>query len=149
MFVALLLAVLLVLAGFAKWNTNPPVTGQLSPATPWTPAPQPTGETVSLEIDFGNGAKKSYADLPWQPEMTVADALSAARDFQPGLQFEQIGTGESGFLNSLEGLTNEGASGRNWIYEVDGQHAHVGFCVEKLQSGSRVLWKFTDEQYNE
>lgn len=148
MFVALLLAVLLVLAGFAKWKTNPPAPNRL-PSAAWTPTPQSTGETVSLEIDFGNGAKKSWAALPWQPEMTVADAMAKARDFRPGLEYGQIGTGESGFLSSLAGLANEGANGRNWIYEVDGRHATVSFCVETLEDGSRVLWRFTDEQYNE
>jgi len=106
------------------------------------------GETVVLSIDFGNGAKKEFAALPWQADMTVADLLEAAQNFQPSIQFTQIGTGERGFLNALDGLANEGAGGRNWLYQVDGQHAHVSFCLEKLEPGGHVLWVYADRLYN-
>jgi len=117
-------------------------------AAAWKPSPQPTGETVSLSIDFGNGTKKEFTALSWRPEMTVADLMEAARQFRPGLRFTQIGAGGSGFLSSLDGLANQGAGGRNWIYQVDGQHAHVSFCLEKLEPGTHILWTFTDAQYN-
>lgn len=146
----ILLAILLL--GLIMFGKRVPDQAPHQPAGPtaaWTPSPQPVGETVSLTIDFGNGAKKEFATLHWQAEMTVADLLVAARNFRPGIQFTQIGTGESGFLSSLDGLVNEGAGGRNWLYQVDGQHAHVSFCLEKIDSGGHVLWSFTDELYND
>ncbi len=115
----------------------------------WTLSPQPTGETVSLTINFGNGVKKEFEALPYRIEMTVVDLLAAARDFRPGITFTQVGTGESGFLRSLDGLANQGAEGRNWLYQVDGQHAHASFCLEKVGPGGHILWKFTDELYND
>jgi hypothetical protein len=133
----------------AKWTPNQPAPHQPAPsAADWQPSPQPTGETVSLTIDFGNGASKEFAALPWRPEMTVADLLEAARQFRPGLGFKQIGEGASGFLSALDGLANQGAGGRNWIYQVDGRHAHVSFCLEKIEPGMHILWTFTDELYN-
>ena len=45
------------------------------------------GETVALEIDFGNGARREYAALPHRDGMSVGDALRLARDFGPSLAF--------------------------------------------------------------
>ncbi len=149
LFAVLLLALLLVLAGFAKWRTNPPAVAPPHFKVGWSPTPLPQGKSVSLTIDFGNGASKEYAALPWQEQMTVAEALTVARDFRPGIHFTQVGEGESGFLSSLDGLANEGAEGRNWLYQVDDQHAHVSYCVRKIEPGAHVLWTFTDQQYNE
>ena len=145
-----LLAILLlglILAG--RWAPDHTLRQQAGPIPAWMPTPQPVGETVRLSIDFGNGAQKEFAALPWTADMTVADLLLAAREFRPSLQFAQIGTGESGFLSSLDGLANEGAGGRNWLYRVDNQHAHVSFCLEKIEPGMHILWKFTTELYND
>ena len=148
LFPALLAIGLLGLLLITRWTpSQPPLRLTVSPDT-WVPTPQPTGETVSLTLDFGNGAKKEFAALPWQGEMTVADLLEQARKFRPGIEFTQVGQGESGFLTALDGLANEGGEGRNWIYRVDGRHANVSFCLEKIEPGTHVLWTFTDEQYN-
>ena len=112
-----------------------------SPVT-WTPYPKASGETVALEIDYGNGVKKHFAALPWRTDMTVESLMEEAQHFRPGTNFEQIGEGESGFLSSLDGFANEGAGGRNWNYEVDGRNGQVSFCVQQLAPGSLVLWKF-------
>jgi len=148
-FPVLLMVLLLALVGLAKWaeNLQAPPAPSVAAAT-WTPAPQPTGQTVRLTIDFGNGAKKEFAALPWQSDMTVADLLVAARQFRPNITFMQLGEGERGFLSSLDGLSNEGAGGRNWLYRVNGKHAHASFCVEKIEPGAHILWTFTDELYN-
>ncbi len=147
----LLLAVILILAiGIARLSSPPEERPTREPGgADWTPTSQPTGETVRLTIDFGNGARKVYDALPWQPEMTVADLMESAREFRPGIEFAQRGSGASGFLTSLDGLANEGTSGRNWIYRVDQQHAHQSFCLEKIEPGRHVLWLFTDQSYNE
>ena len=149
LFPVLLAVLLLGLIAFGKWTPNPAPRQQAGPAADWSPSPQPTGETVRLTIDFGNGASKKFAALPWQAGMTVADLLVAAREFRPGVEFVQVGAGEGGFLQSLDGLSNEGASGRNWLYQVDGQHAHRSFCLETIKTGRHILWKFTAELYND
>jgi len=148
-FPTLLLTLLVMLIGIAKWNVQPqPVSSSNLPMR-WTPSDLPAGEIVSLEIDFGNGATKQYAALAWRPEMTAADLLEEASKFRPGVAFEQIGDGASGFLKSLDGLANQGVGGRNWIYQVDGELAEHSFCLEKLQPGEHILWTFTDELYND
>lgn len=148
LFVVLLLAVLLVLLRFAKWNSPDPQPPLRQSAQGWTPAQPVDAESVRLTIDFGNGATLEYAALPHQSEMTVATLLEAAREFRPGITFQQSGSGAGGFLQSLSGVANQGAGGRNWIFRVNDEHAHQSFCLEKVSPGSHVLWSFTDEQYN-
>lgn len=51
-----------------------------------------SGGTVELVVDYGNGARKSFANIPWSTgldnwEMDVVDALAAARYISPGLTF--------------------------------------------------------------
>lgn len=120
--------------------------GGTNPSTAvWTP-PAAAGETVALEIDFGNGARREYAALPYRDGMTVGDALRQARDFGPGLPFTHQGEGELSFLTSLDGVTNQGPGGRFWLYQVDGQRADVSYEVQPLAAGERVLWQFKEPE---
>ena len=111
-----------------------------------SPSPLPTGITVSLEIDFGNGAVKRFAALPWRDEMTVAQVMQVAREFSPGIEFQQVGEGATGLLTAIDGVANQGAGGRNWRIEVDGKWLEVSFCLEKVAPGARVLWTFAGEE---
>jgi hypothetical protein len=108
----------------------------------WTPTERPNGETVALEIDFGNGARRQFEALPFSEGMTVGDLLRQAGKFRPAIEFEHHGAGEEALLTSLEGVKNEGAGGRFWTYQVNGQFANVSFDVQPLAAGDRVLWKF-------
>jgi len=137
-FPALLAVVLLVAVAVA----------QLRPKSKpqWSPAPQPQGETVALTIDFGNGARQLFEALPWREGLTVEKLMQEAAAYRPGIHFTQQGTGEAGFLQSIEGLKNREGSGGNWTYEVNGRYAKTGFCLQKLEPGDRVLWKFAGRE---
>jgi hypothetical protein len=120
----------------------------------WVPSAEPEGETVSLEIDFGNGARKQFAALPWRAGLTAADLMQEARDFRPGIDYTQVGTGASGLLTSLDGLKNKGASGRNWVYRIvdldgDKRYGEVSFCLQPLEPGMGILWEFATGGYND
>ena len=119
--------------------------GAKEQTTAWTP-PAVAGEMVALEIDFGNGARREYAALPYRDDMTVGDALRLARDFGPGLAFTHQGEGELSFLTSLDGVANQGAGGRFWLYQVDGERADVSYEVQPLSAGQRVLWQFKEPE---
>jgi hypothetical protein len=145
----LLLAI--VLLGIFLWKRSEPAAQQPAPAevtAAWTPSSRQTGETVRLEIDFGNGARRVFDALPYEVEMTVADVMAQAREFRPGISFAQIGEGAGGFLTELEGLKNEGASGRNWRYEVAGKPGTKSFCLEGVAAGELVRWSFAGEDEN-
>ena len=141
---ALVLAGILVAPRFSGPD-SPPGPSEKSQVSPWTPAPLPEGETVRLEIDFGNGARRVFSALPWRENMTVADVMTEARKFRPGIRFAQVGTGAGGFLTELEGLENEGSGGRNWLFDVAGQPATKSFCLQTAGSGELVLWRFAHE----
>jgi hypothetical protein len=145
------LLLLLVLLGIFFWKRGEPVEPQVTSSAaivPWTPSPRPTGEVVRLEIDFGNGARRVFDAVPYEAEMTVADVLAQAREFRPGITFTHIGAGKGGFLTELEGLKNEGASGRNWRYEVAGTPGTMSFCLQKVAAGDLVRWSFAGENEN-
>ncbi len=96
------------------------------------------GDSVSLAIDFGGGRRKSFDAVKWRKGMTVANLLPPA----PDVEIVQRGAGEAAFLVAIDGVSNEGTSGRNWTYTVNGQSADRSFAVYKLQPGDRVLWTF-------
>ncbi|MCH8840762.1 MAG: hypothetical protein IH831_08835 [Planctomycetes bacterium] len=142
-FPALLATVLLVSAVIVLGDRQPGPQS-VSPETTanWTPSDEPHGSTVALEIDFGNGAKWQFAALPWQAGMTVAQLMEVAREFRPGIEFDQQGEGAGGLLTAIDGLKNEGSGGRNWRYRVDDHNGEVSFCLQPIEPGMRVLWEF-------
>ena len=106
----------------------------------------PQGEGVGLTVDFGNGVKKQFDALPWRAGMTVEILMQEASHWKPGISYSQRGTGEMGFLTSIDGLKNQGIGGRNWSYEVNGEFAEISFCLHPLEPGDRLLWKFAGEE---
>ena len=98
--------------------------------------------TKSLAIDFGNGARREFAALPWSDGLTLGKLMREARDFRPGIRYTQRGEGDMAFLTALEGVANDKAAGRYWFYEVDGQRGEVSFEVQPLEAGAKVLWVF-------
>ena len=116
------LALLLVIgAFFAIRAVRTPEGAGGGYAAGWRPSPRPEGPSVSLEVDYGNGARRSWAALPWTQGMSVLDALVAAAAFRPGLTYELRGTDQAALVTSIDGLLNLGDGGRNWLYSVDGE----------------------------
>ena len=54
----------------------------------------------------------------------------------------QKGSGESAFLTTIDGIENQGDTGHNWTYSVNGKHADRSFEIYKLEPGDQVLWTF-------
>lgn len=141
-----------VFAAFGENRMGAPANSSLSESaataarsqpTHWTPSPRPTGKTVTLTIDFGNGARRVFDDLPWTPGLTLGKLMDEAREFRPAVTYTQQGTEEMALLSSLEGVANEsGPDGRYWLYSVDGRHGEVSFAVQPLEAGAAVLWEF-------
>ena len=105
----------------------------------------PTGKTVTLAIEFADGSLR-HDYLPWHEGMTVENLLAAASHLPKGIQFAQQGSGESALLTEINGTANEGGSGRNWTYSVNGQQADRSFAVYRLQPDDHVLWTFSTKQ---
>jgi hypothetical protein len=97
-----------------------------------------TRERVSLSIDFGNGQRRDFDDIPWREGMTVADLLRSA----PDIVTTQRGSGSGAFLTAIDATANEGADGKNWMYAVNGENGDRSFALYELRPGDRVLWTF-------
>jgi hypothetical protein len=118
------------------------------------PAPQPertpreivaaarNATSVQLTIIFGDGRAPMSAETRWHEDMTVADLLNS----DPRISVASTGSGAGAFLNSVNGVANEGVNGRNWTYRVNGKHADCSFAVYELRPGDQVLWSFAAHQ---
>lgn len=95
-------------------------------------------EKIALTIDFGDGRPKNFEAIAWRSGMTVADAMKAAS----GVTFSQKGSGQSAFVTSIDGVQNQGADAKNWMYKINSKVADRSFAVYELKPGDRILWTF-------
>ena len=135
--VVLLIAAFSLLIALVSVSTDD---GRRNPADTEKPAPQ--SPTVSLVIDFGNGAKREFIGIAWSQGMTAGELMHAASLISPGLKYEVRGTGDMTLLTSLDGVANGAGAGRYWLYEINGRPADVSFAVKPVEPGDRVLWVF-------
>ncbi len=98
----------------------------------------PPHTEVSIRLDFGDGRQLDFSAVPWRRGMTIADLLHEIH----GISIVQKGTGKAAFLVGINGIENEGADGKNWLYEVNGQSGDRSFADYELRPGDRVLWTF-------
>ncbi|QDV72205.1 DUF4430 domain-containing protein [Botrimarina mediterranea] len=97
------------------------------------PLPGQSG-TVTLLFRLPD-AEPTMAKIPWAEGLTVAEATAGAVDT------EWQGEGAMAMLTSLRGRPNEGASGLNWQFEVNGEYATRSAGAVELRPGDSVLWK--------
>jgi hypothetical protein len=113
-----------------------------SAAAPET-SPGVSGKTIAVVIDYGDGAQKRVT-VAWREGMTVLDAMQLAAKHPRGIQFTHRFAGDRAFLDSLDGMTNQGGgeTAHNWVYRVNDQFAHDSIGVHCLSPADVVLWKF-------
>jgi Domain of unknown function (DUF4430) len=105
-------------------------------------------QTVRLIVDYGDGASKTVANLPWTKGNTVLDAMKAATTRPHGISFGFTGSGESAVLTKIDDVQNQGggAGKKNWQYWVNGAYGDRSFAAFELQGQDTVVWRFTVEQ---
>ena len=128
----LLAAALLVVA--AAWATHPVAAG--------------ADDTVRLIVDYGDGASKTVANLPWAKSKTILDAMKAATTRPHGISFSYTRSGDSAVLTKIDDVQNQGggAGKKNWQYWVNGTYGDRSFAVSELQAQDTIVWRFTTEQ---
>ena len=102
----------------------------------------PERQTVALLLDFGDDFQMQYTNLSWTADQTVHDVMKQAELHPHPLKIQLRGGGETAFLESIAGVGNEGGSGANWIFYVNGERAERGFGVKTVDAGDTILWKF-------
>ena len=98
--------------------------------------------TVRLTIDYGDGVQKTFVALPWKEKLMVFGALETATQHPRGIKVTHTGSGETTFVTAIDDRTNEGRSGSNWRYEVNGERLPVSAGVAELKAGDTVVWRF-------
>jgi hypothetical protein len=105
-------------------------------------------QTVRLIVDYGDGAAKTIANLPWTKGNTVLEAMKEATSRPHGISFSYTGTGDDAMLTKIDDAQNEGggAGKKNWRYLVNGNYGDRSFATFELQAQDIVVWRFTTEQ---
>jgi len=112
------------------------------------PAAGSAEETVRLIVDYGDGAAKTIANLPWAKGNTVFDVMKEATSRPHGISFSYTGAGSDAVLTKIDDVQNEGggAEKKNWRYLVNGNYSDRSFASFELQAQDLVVWRFTTEQ---
>jgi hypothetical protein len=108
-----------------------------------TPAAASEG-TVSLVVDYSNGARKTFAHLPWAEGMDILDTLHSSAQHAPGLAVEEVGTIRSGETSAVLDCAADG-----WIFWINqqpmGRRLRPGgrnsLSGQRVQPGDVVLAK--------
>ncbi len=98
-------------------------------------------KAVRMVIDYNDGVEKHFNAIAWQAEMTVLDAMNAAKKHPRGISFEFKGRGATTLLTKIDDRGNEGR-GLNWLYKVNGKPGDRSIGIFELKAGDTVLWKF-------
>ena len=100
---------------------------------------------VSLELDFQGEGDGEGLELEMKvPDASTAFELLQLAKAQGDMEFEATGSGELAFVTSINGIQNQGAGGRNWVFYVNDELANAGSGDYKLNESDKVLWKFKD-----
>ncbi len=118
----------------------------LAPGAGLLPAAEPK-PSVTLVVDYGDGASIHFKDLKWTAGMTAFDALVAGRAHRHGITFTQKGTGSSTLITKIGDLANEG-SGKNWLYSVNDKPGEESAAIHEIKADDTVLWRFQLYDYN-
>ena len=117
-----------------------------APPADSTTSAEPSGQSVTLTIQFADASERQFDAVSWHDGMTVGDLMTAASQRPDGLRYALRGSGEMAFLTRIDDTENEGASGRNWTYTVNGARADRSFAVYRLAPGDHVLWTFAGSE---
>ena len=120
----------------------------LGPALLARPAAGGEEQAVRLIVDYGDGAAKTVANLPWSKGSTILDAMKEATSRPHGISFSYTGTGSDAMLTKIDDVQNEGAGAgkKNWQYSVNGNYGDRSFATFELQAQDTVVWRFATEQ---
>ena len=100
-----------------------------------------SNQTAKIVIRLGSDSGPLEIESPVTDEMTVLDLMNQARQ-DGSLAFEYRGSGATVFVQSIQGLANQGAGGHNWIYRVNGQLGDRSIGIARVVAGDQVTWDY-------
>lgn len=109
-------------------------------------------DSITLIIDYGNGARKRFDRIAWRQDMAVLDVLDAANAISPGVQFvfaptfsDRAGR-EVGSVTTIDGVA--AADDRHWLLWINEGYqgsqlrqrgGYAAFGLPRVQPGDAVL----------
>ena len=102
-----------------------------------------SGQLVYLIVDFADLRPESRVleiEVPYQTGMTVLEAMNTAKSNNK-LEFEYSGNGETAFIKSIDGVSNQGAGKNNWIFYVNKELAKRSSGAFELEPGDLIEWR--------
>lgn len=100
-------------------------------------------KTVTLTVDYGDGVKKVFSEIPWKEKLTVFAALEEAVKHPRGVKVKTTGRGSTTMVIAIDELTNTGSE-RNWLFRVNGDLGDRSSALVELAPGDAVLWQFAE-----
>ena len=88
------------------------------------------GTVTGMLIIENGGTIRREADIP--EGSNVLDLMTVC-----GIPFE----GQGGFVTSINGISQDEAANKYWIYYINGEYAPVGASEYIVQDGDEILWK--------
>lgn len=97
--------------------------------------------TVDLVVDFGEEKEPVEVSAVCSEDSTVLSVLERAHNMKK-LDLKFRGKGETAFVESIDGIGNQGAGGKNWIYRVNGKMGDKSAGLFEVDPGDKVSWNY-------
>lgn len=98
-------------------------------------------KTAGLKVKIGDEVR-DFGPVEITGKITVEKLMRDLAERDEDFQFESQGKGETFFVTSVLGKTNEGRGGRNWVFRVNDQLAKRGAGTLEIGAGAVVTWEF-------
>ena len=115
---------------------------------------------IALIIDYSNGVRKSFNNIPWRSDMAVYDVLEVAADTKPGVnfQFEKTGVDRGGRdIGEIAAIDDMAADqeNQNWLIWVNQSffktelrwvtpESVTQFGIPSVQPGDTIVLKLAE-----
>ena len=99
--------------------------------------------TVLLEVNFGDQKPSKSIDVVCSPDSTVLLSLERAQQLDK-LKFQVKGSGETAFLESIDGVANSAENGKYWTYRVNETLGDKSAGVFAVKPADKITWTFGD-----
>ena len=124
-----------------------------------TSTPTPAAGAVALTVDYSNGVHKSFAIIPWTPDLDGLAVLRAAGSIPPGLVFEFKVTllsdragRQRGFIAAIDGVKAD-QTHQKWLLWINDRFignelmttTELGVGTQ-INPGDVLTWKLVTDQ---
>lgn len=146
--VVVLLGAILAAMVFMRYPPSAPPEDEMEPLIAVQEVAPNTRGGVTLAMEIAGEPDLNAPQLSFAPSeaVTLYDAMRSLAERHDRWKFESVDRGKDAMLTQLAGKENEGAGGRNWLYEVNGEWAQQSFGAYYPLPGDRVLWKFAPSE---